>query len=99
MDHAKPIRVEVAYANPAEQYCAVILVPRGTTLRGVIERARLCERFPEIDLSVNRVGVYGALRELEALAQEGDRVEVYRRLSVDPKTARRQRGIRRKSPN
>lgn len=38
-----------------------------------------------------RVGVWGRLRPLDSLLRQGDRIEVYRALTVDPKEARRQR--------
>lgn len=37
------------------------------------------------------VGVWGRVQALETALREGDRVEVYRALTVDPKEARRQR--------
>ena len=66
-------------------------VPRGTTVRGVIERARLQARWPALDLAVNRVGIHGRLVTLDQLVCEGDRVEVYQPLVADPKALRRQR--------
>ncbi len=91
MPRVKHLEVEVAYADLTRQYSARFDVPLGTSVRGVIARARLCEHFPEIDLTVNRVGIFGALCELETLVRPGDRVEVYRPLKHDPKTARRLR--------
>lgn len=38
-----------------------------------------------------QAGVWGKLRPLETVLREGDRVEIYRPLTVDPKEARRQR--------
>jgi len=66
-----------------------IEVPKGATIRAAIERSRLIETFPEIDLAVNRVGIYGELRALDETVQDGDRVEIYRPLLIDPKEARR----------
>ncbi len=36
-------------------------------------------------------GIWGRSRPMEAVLKEGDRVEIYRPLRVDPKTARRER--------
>ena len=71
--------------------CQHLQVPYGTSVRGVIERARLLEQHPEIDLAVNCVGIYATLVTLETLVAGGDRVEVYRPLPVDPKEMRRRR--------
>ncbi|MBI2800561.1 MAG: RnfH family protein [Gammaproteobacteria bacterium] len=89
--------VVLVYARPEGQFEAKIMVPLGATVRHVLERARLAERFPEVDFACNRVGVFGVIRALDAPVAAGDRVEVYRPLSVDPKEARRRRGSQRQS--
>jgi putative ubiquitin-RnfH superfamily antitoxin RatB of RatAB toxin-antitoxin module len=81
------LEVELAFDDRSE----TLRVPAGTTVRSVIERSRLLERHPEIDLAQNRVGIYARFVSLEALVQNGDRVEVYRPLQADPKELRRQR--------
>jgi len=81
------LEVELAFNDRSE----TLRVPAGTTVRSVIERSRLLERHPEIDLAQNRVGIYARFVSLEALVQNGDRVEVYRPLQADPKELRRQR--------
>ena len=55
------LAVELAYGAR----CQRLTVPYGTSVRGVIERARLLEQHPEIDLAVNRVGIYATLVALE----------------------------------
>ena len=82
--------IEVIYARADAQDSINVSVPRGATIRAVIERSRVIETFPEIDLAVNKVGIYGKLRSLDDTVQAGDRVEVYRPLLIDPKEARRQ---------
>ena len=81
------LEVELAFNDLSE----TLRVPAGTTVRSVIERSRLLERHPEIDLAQNRVGIYARFVSLEALVQNGDRVEIYRPLQADPKELRRQR--------
>jgi putative ubiquitin-RnfH superfamily antitoxin RatB of RatAB toxin-antitoxin module len=87
MAGADVLEVELAFDDRSE----TLRVPAGTTVRSVIERSRLLERHPEIDLAQNRVGIYARFVSLEALVQNGDRVEVYRPLQADPKELRRQR--------
>ena len=82
--------VELIYARPDTQESIKVSVPRGATVRAVIERSRVMETFPEIDLAVNKVGIYGELRSLDHTVQAGDRIEIYRPLLIDPKEARRQ---------
>ena len=91
MENADPIAVEVCYARPDEQVIVALQVPRGTTLREAIEQSGILERFPEIDLARNKVGVFGKLNKPAYVLRAGDRVEIYRPLLADPKEIRKQR--------
>lgn len=94
------IRVEIAYARPGEQVVLAVEVPQGATLEEAIAASRIGERFPEIDLGRNKVGVFGRISPLSAPLKPGDRVEIYRPLIADPKLVRRQRAAegRKTSP-
>lgn len=86
------LRVEVAYSPAPRQFdVAVVELPEGATVLHALRASRLLERHPEIDLSVQRVGVWGRAVGLAEPLRASDRVEVYRGLRVDPKEARRQR--------
>jgi putative ubiquitin-RnfH superfamily antitoxin RatB of RatAB toxin-antitoxin module len=91
MENAEHISVEVAYAKPEEQLILKLDVLPGTTLRQAIEQSGILERFPEIDLSQLKAGVFGKLKKLDQTLREGDRVEIYRPLIADPKEVRKQR--------
>ena len=91
------IDVEVAYARPEEQTVVSLTVRRGTTVEEAIRLSGLIARFPEIDLKVNKVGIFGELTVLSDTLQAGDRVEIYRPLVVDPKEARRIRAAAAKA--
>jgi putative ubiquitin-RnfH superfamily antitoxin RatB of RatAB toxin-antitoxin module len=91
MENAEHISVEVAYAKPQEQLIVQLDVLPGTTLRQAIEQSGILERFPEIDLSQLKAGVFGKLKKLDQTLREGDRVEIYRPLIADPKEVRKQR--------
>lgn len=86
-----PAGVSVVYASPAQQVCIELPLAPGMTVREAIERSGLLARFPAIDLALHRVGIYGALCELDRRLAAGDRVEIYLPLQVDPKEARRRR--------
>ncbi len=77
------MNVGVAYAKPTAQIWRHIDVPEGATVRDVIERSGLLEQFPDIDLAVNRVGIFGAVAKLDKPVAEGDRVEIYRPIHPD----------------
>jgi len=85
------IPVEVAYARPDEQVILPLEVAPGTTLGEAIQASGILERFPEIDLRVNKVGVFGKIARPDAVLSPGDRVEIYRPLIADPKEARKRR--------
>jgi hypothetical protein len=90
-DNPPTIRVEVAYARPDAQVIIPVEVPEGTTLEQAIVQSRIQEQFPEIQLQVAKVGVFGKLGKLSVTLRAGDRVEIYRPLIADPKEVRRKR--------
>ena len=85
------IEVEVAYAREQAQALIPVTGDPGLTAREAIERSGVTRQFPEIDLEVNRVGVYGKLISLDQVLEPGDRVEIYRPLIADPKEQRKKR--------
>ena len=87
-------RVEVAYAAPSRQEVIEVAVSPGATVEQAIRESGLLERFPEIDLASQRVGVFGERVQLHDPVRDGDRVEIYRPLIADPKQARRERAAR-----
>ena len=89
------LAVEVIYACPDHQQSIAVALPNGATIRAAIERSRIMEAYPEIDLAVNKVGIFGVLRQLGDTVLDGDRVEIYRPLLIDPKEARRRKASAR----
>ena len=88
------MRVEVAYAKPSEQVIVSLEVAPDTTVEAAIRLSGVLERFAEIDLEANRVGIFGKPCGLDQCLHEGDRVEIYRPLIADPKEARRSRAAK-----
>ena len=91
------ITVEVVYARPGEQALERLTVDAGDTVESVIRQSGLLERFPEIDLKANKVGIFGKAAALTATLHDGDRIEIYRPLIADPKEARKKRAAEGKS--
>ncbi|PKM46153.1 MAG: RnfH family protein [Gammaproteobacteria bacterium HGW-Gammaproteobacteria-1] len=91
MENNEHIQVEVAYALPDVQEIVTVEVEAGATLRQAIERSGLLNRYPEIDLAVNKVGIFGRLAKQDEVLRARDRVEIYRVLIADPKEVRKQR--------
>lgn len=83
--------VEVAYAKPDEQVILSIQGATGITVQQAVEQSGILQRFPEIELGKNKVGVFGKLTKLDTELKAGDRVEIYRPLIADPKEQRKKR--------
>ena len=92
------IEVEVAVAWPEVQVSVSLQLPQGATVADAISASGLAERFPELEISPDRLGVFAELRRPEDVLKPGDRVEIYRPLKADPKEIRREMA-RRKSPS
>jgi len=86
------LRVVVAYSPaPRAVDLTELDLPEGATVCDALAASGLAARHPGLDVAARKIGVWGKLRPLEAPLRDGDRVEVYRPLQVDPKEARRQR--------
>lgn len=83
------ISITVAYGNAEKQAEIALMVEENCTVARAITLSKIGEQFPEIILSNNLVGIFGKRVTLEYIVQEGDRVEIYRPLLIDPKEARR----------
>jgi putative ubiquitin-RnfH superfamily antitoxin RatB of RatAB toxin-antitoxin module len=91
MMNAKEIVVEVAYALPMEQLIVPIKVNEGITAEQAIKASGIMSKYPEIDLAINKIGIFGKLTKLDTPLRHLDRVEIYRSLIADPKEIRKQR--------
>ena len=87
------IAVEVVYALPDRQWLMALTVRRGATVREVVELSGLLRVYPEIDSACNQgmIGIFSKRVPLDTVLQPGDRVEIYRPMTADPKEARRRR--------
>jgi putative ubiquitin-RnfH superfamily antitoxin RatB of RatAB toxin-antitoxin module len=85
----KDMQIGVAYSEPGQQIWLNIEVPDESTVSEAIERSGILKQFPQIDLTAQKVGVFGRLVKLEAALKPGDRVEIYRGIIADPETVPR----------
>lgn len=90
------IMVEVAYALPQRQSLMTLSVNRNSTVQQVIERSGILQQFAEIDLTVQKVGIWSRPVKLDDMVKAGDRIEIYRPLIADPKDLRRRRAEKAK---
>ena len=85
------IDIELGYARPDRQILLNITVNQGTTVESAIRDSGILQQCGDIDLDRNSVGIFGKRCGLETVLRAGDRIEIYRPLVMDPKTARRRR--------
>jgi len=93
-----PINITVAYALPDVQYDESLTLESGATVGDALAAIAHQPPFSELDLSAAPVGVFNRLVKDRSLKlHDGDRVEIYRELELDPMTARQQRAAVRGS--
>jgi putative ubiquitin-RnfH superfamily antitoxin RatB of RatAB toxin-antitoxin module len=90
------MEVEVVYALPEGADAAKIKLASGATVAEAVRASGILTRHPEIELGRNKLGIYGMVVEPDARLADGDRVEIYRALAMDPKEARRRRALKRR---
>jgi uncharacterized protein len=85
------MKIQVIYINQNTDFLVDTELPEGGSVQQAIKQSGLLEKHPEISLNENEVGIFGQLVSMDAVLHEGDRVEVYRPLTMDPMEARRLR--------
>jgi putative ubiquitin-RnfH superfamily antitoxin RatB of RatAB toxin-antitoxin module len=83
--------IEVVYPLPEKQEIFIVSLPAGSSVRQAIEASGVLLKYPEIDFSKNKIGVFARLAKPDAPLRDRDRVEIYRPLIADPKEVRKQR--------
>jgi uncharacterized protein len=87
----KPIAVEVVCATAERQLLRRLSLPAGSTVIQAVEQSGILLSMPEIDFDPSRLGIFSRRVEPDEVLHDGDRVEIYRPLTLDPKDARRRR--------
>lgn len=79
------MKVSVTYALPERQSWVELDLPEHATVRDAIEASGIPRAYPALDLATQKVGIFGKLVALEARLEPGQRVEIYRAITADPK--------------
>ena len=85
------ITIEVAYANPKKQIIITFQAPKNISVKEAIALSGIEKKFNEIDLTKNKLGIFGKITSLETKLKDKDRIEIYRPLIADPKEIRRKK--------
>ncbi len=88
------IKIEVIYALPDEQMLFNLSVPAGATVIEALRLSGVFEKYPEINLEANKIGLFGKLTKPDTLLREKDRIEIYRPIQADPKQVRKNRAAK-----
>ena len=98
------ISVEVAFALPKHQEIIALKVKKGCVASEAVKLSGISEIFREVDFENAPKGIFSRLMDGVQLPlpenyvlKEKDRVEIYRPLIIDPKQARFQRALNKKS--
>jgi putative ubiquitin-RnfH superfamily antitoxin RatB of RatAB toxin-antitoxin module len=85
------MQISVAYSTPANQIWLRIEVPEDSTVEQAIIKSGILRQFPDIDLTEQKIGIFGKLAQLDGTLRPGDRIEIYRPITADPATTPRRR--------
>jgi putative ubiquitin-RnfH superfamily antitoxin RatB of RatAB toxin-antitoxin module len=91
------VHVSVVYCAPGVEDVSEVALPAGSTVADAVAASGVLARHAQLGERPADVGVWGRSCSLEQALEEGDRVEIYRPLTIDPKEARRVRAeVRRR---
>ena len=88
---SEKIVVEVVYAYPERYFLKKLTLKNPITIQNAIVQSGVLEKYTEIDLRQNKVGIFSRLAKLTDMVENGDRIEIYRPLIADPKEIRRKK--------
>ena len=85
------ISVEIVHARAQNCVAKSLQLPSGSLVADALTLAAEDQDFAGIDLKNSPVGIFGRLARKDQPLKDGDRIEIYRPLSAEPKLARRRR--------
>jgi len=83
------VRVTLVYAEGDAPESEDLSLAEGTTIEQALQQSRLAARVNPF--GEKKFGIFGQLCAPDQVLEEGDRIEIYRPLQIDPKEARRRR--------
>lgn len=93
---AEGLRVLVTFAAPERCVQREVTVARGATIAQAVAQSDIARDLAGTDVEALKVGVWGRVKSRDTPVADGDRIELYRPLTADPKAARAQRARKAK---
>jgi uncharacterized protein len=87
----RTLRIEIAYAEPQRAIVKAFRLAPGSCVADALQLAALDPDFSALDLATSALGIFGRPTRADQPLRDGDRIEIYRPLTADPKAARRAR--------
>lgn len=84
------LRVEVVFADVARAHAKTVQLEHGASVADAVRASGIADEIGSA-IDYSRVGVFGRVVSATTPLRDGDRVEIYRPLRIDPKEARRRR--------
>lgn len=91
MDAADCLTVTVVYCAPGVEDVTDVQLPTSSTVGDAVTASQLLDRRPELCSDALDTGVWGRRCSLDRRLVDGDRIEIYRPLHIEPKEGRRLR--------
>ena len=89
------MKIEVVYALPDQQYSCWLELTDGASAAEALRASGFIDRFDGVTAD-SPVGVFGERVQAADALRDGDRLEIYRPLIMDPMQARRKRAERQR---
>jgi len=78
------MQVGIAYAEANQQVWIKVELDDGSAVQDAVDQSGVLDQFPHIDLTRQKVGIFGKIMPLDSKVNEGDRVEIYREITAAP---------------
>jgi hypothetical protein len=83
------VKIGIAYNNNSNNLWLNIQVDENATVIEAIRQSGILQKYPEINIEINKLGIFGKMVKANQILTEGDRIEIYRPITADPLTVHR----------
>ncbi len=71
------MKISVAHARGAKGNWYQLDLPEPVTVQDALLASPVFQHYPDLDLTVHRIGIFGKFCTADTVLKEGDRVEIY----------------------